>query len=828
MRRHVALLAATALVATGIATGATLSASATLPLPASSIPGLPAFAADRYIVTLAGDAAATYQGGVSGLTATAPALGDQLDAADTAVQAYTAHLTALQLAVATAVGATPDYHYTYALNGFAANLTGAQATALAATPGVVGLEADSIQQVQAEPSTDFLGLSGAGGVWESVGGVETAGEGIVIGVLDTGIAPENPSFAGDALGNLPGDAPFYSSLLGNTSYAKADGGTFAGACETGVGFELADCSTKVIGARFFAVGFGVGAGTPADGEFLSPRDGNGHGSHTASTAAGNIEVAANVAGRDFGTITGIAPAAKIAAYKVCWTGVAMSGCFSTDLVAAIDKSVEDGVDVLNYSIGGGAATTTVSATGEAFLGAASAGIFVSASAGNSGPGSSTLDNAAPWLMTVGASTIPSYEASVRLGNGAEFAGASIGVDPEAPLSGDFVTATDVALPGTATPSLCEAGELDPALAVGKIVACERGINDRVAKSAEVLRAGGIGMVLVNPTPSSIDLDEHSVPSVHLDAVFFDDVWSYAGSAGATVELIDGNITDATPATPQMAGFSSRGPVLADGSDLLKPDIAAPGVAILAAGANGVDEDGTWRFLSGTSMSAPHIAGLGVLYLGAVPNASPSEVKSAMMTTAYNTLDASGDTVTDPFSQGAGHVDPTRFFTPGFLYLSGIDDWNSYKAGTGNTAPAGTTPIDASNLNLPSLAIGSLAGSETLTRTVTSTQAGTFVPTVTEMDGITVTVSPQVLAFGAAGETQQYTVTFERGTAPLDTWVTGSLDWTGVAPEGTSDPDFVPVLVHSPMAVQPVAGPAAETSASPWILGVVSTLISRLI
>src|SRR5690606_36295095 len=186
---------------------------------------------------------------------------------------------------------------------------------------------------------------------------------------------------------------------------------------------------------------------------------------TASTAAGNAGTPATVLGNDFGPMHGVAPAAKIAAYKVCWSGpdpttTADDGCSTSDILAAIDQAVADGVDVINYSIGGGAAQTTISPIDEAFLGAAAAGIFVSASAGNDGPGASTLDYASPWITTVAASTIPSWEATFTLGDGTAMAGASVTVDMSVgapPLEGDLVLAQSVSGPAavTANPSFAD-------------------------------------------------------------------------------------------------------------------------------------------------------------------------------------------------------------------------------------------------------------------------------------------------------------------------------------------------------------------------------------
>ncbi|MEF2975597.1 S8 family peptidase [Subtercola sp. YIM 133946] len=818
--RVAAVVAATTLAVSGPAVGAWASPVAPAQLgSAASAPGgialnpLPGgiskpvsdFTAGRYNVTLTDPAAATYSGGVSGYDATKPPSGSQMNARALPVQNYSDYLAGKQNEVAATVGATVDYSYTLASNGFSAELSPEQASSLTSNPSVARVTRDEIKHITAaEPSTSFLGLDGSTGVWAQNGGVDEAGAGIVVGDIDTGVAPENPSFAGDPLGTTPGAEPYIDSNppagKGPITYTKADGQTFNGECVTGEQFTAADCSTKIIGARYFLAGFGQkNIGTAATGEYVSPRDGDGHGSHTASTAVGDNAVTATVAGSDFGQISGMAPAAKLAVYKVCWSGpkpnlTTDDGCSTADILKAIDQAVADGVDVLNFSIGGSNAQTTLSETDYAFYGAASAGIFVAASAGNSGPDASTLDNASPWYTTVAASTIPSYEATATLGTGEKFAGGSITVETggSGPLTGDLVRADLVkdAKADAADALLCAPGSLDPALVAGKIVFCQRGVYDRTAKSAEVGRAGGIGMLLVNKTPSSIDLDEHSVPTVHLDADAWDTTYAYAAESGATVTFTSGNQAGPSPATPQLAGFSSRGPVLADGSDILKPDISAPGVAILAAAANPEGGAPTWEFLSGTSMAAPHIAGLAALYLGVHPLATPAEIKSAMMTTAGDVVDTSGDPLDDPFGEGAGNVDPRKYLNPGLVYLNGPADWDSYIEGIGYDF--GAEPIDASDLNLASVAIGSLTGSQTVTRTVTATEAGTFTVASADVPGIDTVVSPSTLTFGAAGESATYSITFTRTDAPLNEFTTGYLTWAN----GDT-------TVRSPIAIQPV-------------------------
>ena len=814
-RATIAATVTVALVGASILVGGTLPAAAapaaTGPFGSIAAPGGQRmdFTAGRYIVTLSDEAVALYRGGVNGFSATMPDAGAKLDAQSRSAETYRDYLTRIQREVAASVDASVGYSYTLALNGFAAQLTGKQAAALAMKKDVVSVVPDALRHVTAQSSTDFLRLSGPTGLWSKLGGSSEAGKGVVIGVLDTGIAPENPSFAGAELGTTPGDEPW---LDGDTiTMNKADGTTFTGSCQTGEQFTASDCSTKVIGARYFLDGFGPDQiGTAATGEYVSPRDGDGHGSHTASTAGGNVDVPATISGVDFGAISGVAPAAKIAAYKVCWSGpdptdTIDDGCADTDILGAIDQAISDGVDVINYSIGGGPAQTTFSPTDEAFLGAAAAGIFVAASAGNAGPTESTLDNASPWITTVAASTIPSYEATATLGDGSEYVGASITVDRTAgatPLSGNLLRADLVSVDGfdAADALLCAPGALDPAKVAGGIVFCQRGLYDRVAKSAEVLRAGGSGMLLVNRIPADVDTDEHSVPSIHLDAPAFDPVFAYAATEGATVTFLPDNTTATQTPVPQVAGFSSRGPVDADGGDLLKPDIAAPGVSILADGANAAGADPTFQFLSGTSMASPHIAGLAALIVGFRPRATPAEIKSVMMTTAEDTVDANGDRVTDPFAQGAGQVNPSSFDFPGLVYQSGPADWLAYLQGIG--FDAGVEPIDASNLNLPSISIGALTAPETVTRTVTAVRVGTYTAIPIEIPGITAVVSPAEMTFATVGEKQSYTVTFTRTDAPLDVYATGFLDW-GFGNGGSGDPgDFFDV-VHSPIAIRPI-------------------------
>ncbi|WP_051753038.1 S8 family serine peptidase [Streptosporangium amethystogenes] len=760
------------------------------------------FLAGRYIVTLAEQPLAGYEGGVSGLARTKPPKGKRVDVTTPEAKRYRDHLTDRHTKAAKAVGATPARHYSVASNAFVADLSAVQVARLMGTAGVTSVVRDELRTVADDrKSTDFLKLSGPAGVWSSLGGAENAGKGVVVGVIDTGVWPESRSLAAPALGSAAPttEDPYRPYLDGTTTVMrKADGGTFTGTCQVGEEFDGGLCNEKLISARYF--GDTWAELTPPDqrADYLSPRDRHGHGTHTATTAAGNAGVDVTVNGLAFGEISGVAPAAKIAVYKALWSSKSAEGSgYVSDLVAAVDQAVADGVDVINYSIGSSRESAADDPVQRAFLSAASTGVFVAAAGGNNGPDPASLDNTAPWVTTVAASTVAPYTAGVVLGNGARYTGqsssvaASVGPKPLVPATS--VKNADVS---DADASLCQTNSLDPAKVAGKVVVCDRGVIQRPIKSAEVARAGGAGMVLVNLTALGAEADVHSVPTVHLDAPDSLTVKEYAATEGAQVTLVPGG-TD-TP-YPQVAGFSSRGPSTTNHGDLLKPDIAAPGVAILAAvappGAAGREYD----VMSGTSMAAPHIAGLAALYLGRYPNWSPMQIKSAMMTTATDLKTDSGAASTDRFAQGAGNVTPDRMFNPGLVYDSAEQDWLGYLEGLGIETGTGVPGIDSSDLNYPSIAIGDLFGSQTITRRVTAVAPGVYRGKI-DLPGVKTTVRPSTLRFDAAGETKEFTVTFELKDAQAETLANGSLTWTGAGTTTRSPIVLTPQSVRAPKQV----------------------------
>ncbi|HEX9226486.1 MAG TPA: S8 family serine peptidase, partial [Arthrobacter sp.] len=461
------------------------------------------------------------------------------------------------------------------------------------------------------------------------------------------------------------------------------------------------------------------------------------------------------------------------------------------------QAMEDGVDVLNYSISG-SATSVIDPVSVAFLSAASAGIFVAASAGNSGPTASTVNHGGPWVPTVAASSFSQeLQGTVEFADGTKFRGASI-MNKEVKDAGVVLAANAAIRAGDPNAALCGPDTLEPAKVAGKVVVCDRGVVDRVAKSAEVARGGGVGMILVNLSSSSLDTDKHAVPTVHVNPPATEAIKAKVTADPATTVSLVSKDTTGLPleAQPQIAGFSSRGPLLATGSDLLKPDVAAPGVAVLA----GVSPIGTggdeYGFLSGTSMAAPHVAGFGALLLGKNPNWSPATVKSAMMTTAGNVVNADGSKNTDVHATGAGQVDPARMVDPGLVYDANEEDYWKFIQGTGINLglPSSTLPRD---MNVPSFSLGNLTGKIEVTRTVTALTPGVY-KVKANVPGVKVSVAPAALNFKAAGEKKTFKVSFENKNAALGQFAMGSLSWVGAGK-----------TVTSPISVRPQSAVAAK-------------------
>jgi subtilisin family serine protease len=737
-----------------------------------------------YIVQLIDDPVVVYEGGIKGLKATKPKAGKKIDPNSSAVVKYVAYLDAKHdKALAKVGGGQKVYDFRYSYNGFAAKLSLDQAKQLAFMDGVVAVYADELHTMDTSTTPDFLGLTAKGGLWD----MGYTGEDVIIGIVDSGIWPEAASFSDRTGTNGNGTKD------GKLDYQQIPG--WHGKCTPGEEFNASMCNQKLIGAQYFNVGYGGNAGIDADRpwEFNSPRDYNGHGTHTASTAGGNAGVSAEASGVDLGTISGMAPRARIAMYKALWSNEdgSQSSGFTVDLVAAIDQAVADGVDVINYSISG-STTLMNSSVAISFLFAADAGVFVASSAGNDGPGASTVAHNTPWQTTVAAGTHDrSYLGIVETGEPDTYEGVTVSEFVLGPA--ELVYAGDVGDP------LCAIGSLNSTDVEGKIVVCDRGAYARIDKSYAVMEAGGIGMVLANVAPSSLNADLHFVPTVHVDEVAGAAIRVYAQTSGATATLSG---LPNTPEAPQVAAFSSRGPALAGAGDLLKPDIMAPGVDILAAVAPPGNHGRNFDFYSGTSMSSPHIAGIAALIMQAHPDWSPMMVKSALMTTTSTETNEGNPISGGYFDYGAGQVVPNSAYDPGLVYDAGWNDWLAFLCETSTAVGAGTCnalaslgySLDPSDLNYPSISIGALAGEQTVKRTVTNVgPAGTYHVSVDAPAGIDVTVDPMSLTLGK-GESASYYVTFTgNASAVANAWTFGSLTW-----------NHGPHHVVSPIALYPVA------------------------
>lgn len=764
------------------------------------VTGLSAYAqpgTKTYIVQLADAPVATYDGRVAGLAPTRPAVGAKIDMASSPVRAYVGYLSRQRAKEIARVGSASVVHrYGYAFNGFAAKLTDAQAMALKTSPNVLSVTESDIRKMDTTTTPAFLGISKPGGLWSQLdaNAQNVKGENVIIGVIDSGVWPENPSF-GDKIDTATSKPLAY--FQGGTPVYGAAPAKWHGVCQTGEGFTASMCNHKLLGARYYVAGFDAGGGTLSSFEYRSPRSGGGdggHGTHTASTAGGNSNVDAAIDGVPVGSMSGIAPRARLAVYKICWqaTATAQTGCYTADTLKAIDDAVADGVDVINFSVSG-TQTNFVDPVEIAYLNATAAGVFVAASAGNSGP-ANTVAHISPWLTTVAASTHDRKTiGDVTLGDGSVFTGASTS---QMAVTASLVLSSSIPAAGVAVAdaNLCFLNSLDIALAAGKIVICDRGTNARVEKSQEVLRVGGVGMILINPTDNGLVADFHVVPTVHLQNTDRTAVRTYATTSGATATISHSYLALGVIA-PVMASFSSRGPSLANGN-VLKPDITGPGVDVIAAwGDNSLTQaqhdallnnnftpKANANQISGTSMSSPHVAGSAALLKQLHPTWTPAAIKSALMTTTNGVKLADGTPDLARFGYGAGHLNPNPAGDPGLVYDIAPADYGRFLCGLGLAPPAGIGTCGALgsvqpwNLNLASITATGVVGMLNLTRTVKNVgnATSTYVSNAT-LPGWTVSVTPPSLTL-APGASASYNVAITRTSAALNTWTFGNLVW----------------------------------------------------
>ncbi|XP_004296128.1 PREDICTED: subtilisin-like protease-like [Fragaria vesca subsp. vesca] len=655
------------------------------------------------------------------------------------------------------------YSYTGQINGFAAVLDEEEASQIAKNPNVVSVLPNRKVELHTTHSWEFMELEDKAGVprpgslWKKA----KFGENIIIGNLDTGVWPESESFNDEGFGPIPSK--------------------WRGACL----FDTKDkvrCNRKLIGARYFNKGYlanvKLNKDTIPPSLLVSPRDQEGHGSHTLSTAGGSFVPGANAFGNGNGTAKGGSPKARVAAYKVCWPsvdGYTEGGCFAADIFAAFDAAISDGVDVLSLSLGGNAVEFSQDEISIGAFHADKHGIVVVCSAGNSGPTPGTVTNVAPWMLTVGASTLDrEFTSFLTFGRGKHLKGTSLS-STGLPSKKYFPLISGAnANAATARPEdslLCLNGTLNPKKVKGKILVCLRGGDiSRTEKGVMAALAGAVGMVLVNDEESGNDItaDPHVLPATHLTYTDGKRVFEYLNSTKTPLARITRVKTvHGTKPAPVMAAFSSRGPSPIEPS-ILKPDITAPGVDIIAAftGATSPTDPSNKprpRYIteSGTSMSCPHVSGIVGLLKTLYPTWSPAAIRSAIITTARR-WDNVGESILDstkepatPFAYGAGHVNPNRAADPGLVYDLTTNDYLNFLFPDLQDKPI-TIYRRVKNVGTP----------------------GTYVAQVQAPAGVSVSVQPSKLEFKSVGEEKEFKVTLKANSKVRNQdYVFGELKWS---------------------------------------------------
>lgn len=643
------------------------------------------------IVKLNGQSLLSYAGGVPGLAPTAARAGaGRPDVASLASRAYRKYLLKrhgdFEARARRAVPQTRiTYHYDIILNAVALRVPVALVHLLAKLPEVEAVYPDERLQLTTDNSPQFIGAPAA---WKKLGGQEDAGEDVIVGVLDSGVWPEHPSFSDPDPSGKP-----YAPLASWHGTSCQFGSDVPG----DVPFS---CNNKLIGAVRIMDSYDHERSLSA-GEFPSARDDAGHGTHTASTAAGNAEVAASIFGIPRGTLSGIAPRARVAIYKVCG-----SYCSSSDAAAGIQQAIADGVNVINFSIGGGKRPYQ-DAVSLALLDAYNAGIFVAASAGNDGPTANTVEHREPWVTTVAASS--ENRAFVNTANVTADGGDAL------TLAGASLTA------GINTPKRLAVPTSDPYCInpfkrrefSDRIVVCKRGGDvTRVEKGYNVLQGGAVGMILYNQAANQTDLeaDNHFLPSIHIQYTDGQALLSFL----ATHQDVRVSLTQPAEEPSQgdvIASFSSRG---GPGQRLgiNKPDVAAPGVQILAGHTPlSVDissgpQDELFQAMAGTSMSSPHVTGAGALLKAIYPSWTPSQIRSALMLTAKTSLvfKPNGNTLANAFDYGSGRINLRQAHAAGLTFDAPGSEFIAHKN-------------DLWNVNYPSLYVPQMPSLLTVQRTV---------------------------------------------------------------------------------------------------------------
>lgn len=757
----------------------------------------------KQIIVFRDPALASYRGGVRGAPRPERNASGQLDARGANSQAYVNHLEQKQFAYVDRINQTlgrqlkVDHRMQHGLNAVVATLSPLEAEAISKLPEVLFVQPnrDILMDTDVGPE-----LIGATNVWAGIAGsfgdgpAAARGEGIVFGSIDSGINYGSPSFAA-------------TDPLDGYVHANPNGsGNFLGQCAPG-GIDEGNCNDKLIGGWDFVCGPPANVcGTADTRDEPSFADTDGHGSHTASTAAGNSRTE-NFNGAIV-TFSGVAPRANVIGYDVCYHRISTGQglCPFVSSAAAVDQAIADGVDVINFSIGGGASPWT-DAVSLAFLNATNAGIFVATSAGNSGPGAGTLGHVEPWTTSSAAAQ------HGRAGYNMSFSVTGPGTPP-AGVQNIIVNAGTNGvgagpLPGT-TPLVVSPGidaaddgcNAFPANTFQNAIAVvRRGTCSFSIKTNNAAAAGAIAIVIANntATPPGIipSVPGTTIPAYGMTQADANAVRDFA--AGATGETASLTAVTTTNTVDALASFSSRGP---SGFDLLKPDITSPGVNILAvlAGTTPTGFENLIGTISGTSMASPHTAGAAILMRQLHPNWSVMEIKSALQLTASESV-LLEDQVT-PANWHAGGAGRTQV---DFAARAGLVLNESYANMLGADPDNGGDP---GSLNLATMEENDCTGGCTFVRTVRNTRIG-MQSWEASLDGFSGSVSPSSFTL-KFGQSRQVTVTIDGASVPTDgSYGYGAVRLTPTAGRLRNGDTTLPEL-HMPIAVRQPPPPPPST------------------
>uniref|UniRef100_A0A453QRM0 Subtilisin-like protease n=1 Tax=Aegilops tauschii subsp. strangulata TaxID=200361 RepID=A0A453QRM0_AEGTS len=638
-------------------------------------------------------------------------------------------------------------------------------------PEVVTVKPNIFHETHTTRSWDFLDLHHNRQPAQQPGLLKKAkyGEDVIVGVIDTGIWPESRSFDDNGYGPVPA--------------------RWKGKCQTGQDFNATSCNRKIIGARWYGLGI---SDEVLNNNYKSPRDIDGHGTHVASTVAGGEVQGVSYGGLGMGVARGGAPRARLSIYKVCWLG---GNCPEAAVLAAIDDAIYDGVDVLSLSLGG--AGQELPGT----LHAVQRGISVVFAGMNDGPVPQTVSNTLPWVTTVAASTIDrSFPTLISLGNKEKLVGQSLHYNASV-ISGDFK--------GLVYAGSCDTeSSLALSNVTGKIVLCYQPAAANSMPPPQALpiainltiMAGAKGLIFAQYTTNLLDflpLCKGVMPCVVVDFEIAHRIASYwrSDKGNAVVKVSPAmTVVGKGVLSPRVASFSSRGPSLLFPS-ILKPDIAAPGVSILAA------EGDSYAFNSGTSMACPHVSAVTALLKSVHPDWSPAMIKSAIVTTASVTdrfgmpiqAEAVPRKLADPFDFGGGHIDPDRAVDPGLVYDVDAREYNKFFNCTlGYVDGCESYYL---NLNLPSIAVPNLKDHVMLRRTVTNVGPveAIYHLVVEAPAGIDVSVEPSVINFTQSGSKMAtFMVTFTTRQRVQGGYTFGSLTWSN----GSTHSVRIPIAVRT--------------------------------